>query len=65
MDAADGIRLDDLELAEGYSRIDLAEFLDMLVEDGFIHFTEDADANRTWVPASRLARLWWKRSRLA
>lgn len=65
MDAADGTRLDDLELAEGYSRIDLAEFLDMLVEDGFIHFTEGADANRTWVPASRLARLWWKRSRLA
>lgn len=65
MDTADGIRLDDFELAEGYSRIDLAEFLDMLVEDGFIHFTEDADANRTWVPASRLARLWWKRSRLA
>lgn len=65
MDAADGTRLDDLELANGYSRIDLAEFLDMLVEDGFIHFTEDADANRTWVPASRLARLWWKRSRLA
>ncbi|MGB2682415.1 MAG: ATP-binding protein [Candidatus Competibacter sp.] len=65
MDAADGTRLDDLELAEGYSRIDLAEFLDMLVEDGFIHFTEDADANRTWAPASRLARLWWKRSRLA
>ena len=65
MDTADGTRLDDLELAEGYSRIDLAEFLDMLVEDGFIHFTEDADANRTWVPASRLSRLWWKRSRLA
>lgn len=38
--------------------------LDMLVEDGFIHFSEDADANRTWRPASRLARLWWKRSRL-
>lgn len=36
----------------------------MLVEDGFIHFSEDADANRTWRPASRLARLWWKRSRL-
>lgn len=65
MEATDGTRLDDLELAEGYSRIDLAEFLDLLVEDGFIHFTEDADANRTWVPASRLARWWWKRSRLA
>lgn len=65
MEAADETRLDDFELAEGYSRIDLAEFLDMLVEDGFIHFTEDADANRTWVPASRLARWWWKRSRLA
>lgn len=65
MEAADGTPLDDLELADGYSRIDLAEFLDMLVEDGFIHFSEDADANRTWLPASRLARLWWKRSRLA
>ncbi|WP_300451111.1 ATP-binding protein [Accumulibacter sp.] len=64
MEAADGTPLDDLELPDGYSRIDLAEFLDMLVEDGFIHFSEDADANRIWVPASRLAKLWWKRSRL-
>lgn len=65
MNATNGATLDDLELAEGYSRIDLDEGSRMLVEDGFVHFTEDADANRTWVPASRLARLWWKRSRLA
>lgn len=64
MNAPEGARLDDVELPDAYSRIDLAEFLDMLVEDGFVRFTEDADANRTWVPASRLARLWWKRSRL-
>ena len=65
MEAENGAQLDDFELAENYSRIDLAEFLDMLVEDGFIHFSEDVDANRTWMPASRLAKLWWKRSRLA
>lgn len=65
MDAKEETPLDDLTLPEAHTRIDLAEVLDMLVEDGFIHFQEDAEANRLWKPASRLARLWWKRSRLA
>lgn len=65
MESETGTRIDDLKLAEGFTAIDLAEVLDMLVEDGFIRFTEDGDGNRTWFPASRLARLWWKRSRLA
>ncbi len=57
--------LDDLSLPEPYTRIDLAEFLEMLVEDGFVSFTEDESGVRTWLPASRLVRLWWKRARLA
>ncbi|MBX3668042.1 MAG: hypothetical protein KF778_06530 [Rhodocyclaceae bacterium] len=58
-------RLDDMALPEGYTRIDLAEVLDMLVEDGFVRFAEDAEGNRSWLPGSRLAKLWWKRARLA
>ncbi|MER2518706.1 MAG: AAA family ATPase [Candidatus Accumulibacter phosphatis] len=65
VDANTGTQLDELELPEGYTRIDLADVLDMLVEDGFIRFSEDSDGNRSWQPASRLAQLWWKRSRLA
>ncbi len=64
-DAGDGSQLDAPALPDRYSRIHLAESLEMLVEHGFIHFTEDADGNRTWLPASRLAKLWWRRSRLA
>lgn len=65
MEADAGTSLDDLGLADNYTRIDLAEVLDMLVEDGFLRFSEDAEANRTWYPASRLAAFWWKRARLA
>jgi len=65
MEADEGTQLEGLALPETYSRIDLAESLEMLVEDGFVHFTEDVEGNRTWVPASRLVRLWWRRLRLA
>jgi hypothetical protein len=62
---AEGASLDELPIPEPYNRIDLAEFLDMLVEDGFVTFTEDEEGQRTWRPASRLVRLWWKRNKLA
>ena len=65
IDASTVTQLNDLALPESYSSIELAEALDMLVEDGFIRFTEDADGNRNWLPASRLAKLWWQRARLA
>ena len=65
MESVNGTQLESLALPDAYSRIDLAESLEMLVEDGFVHFTEDVEGNRTWVPASRLVRLWWRRSRLA
>jgi hypothetical protein len=48
-----------------FTRVELALALDMLFEDGFIHFTEDANGLRLWKPASRLAKLWWNRSRLS
>lgn len=44
---------------------DLKEAMEILVEDGFVDFTEDADYERHWKPASRLAKNWWKRSGLA
>jgi hypothetical protein len=56
---------DSIACAEPFTRVDLALALDMLAEDGFIHFTENAQGVRLWKPASRLARLWWARSRLA
>jgi hypothetical protein len=46
-------------------RVHLALALDMLTEDGFLRFSEDAEGERLWKPGSRLARLWWKRARLA
>lgn len=64
MDSTSATTLDDWALPAPYTRIYLAEFLDMLVEDGFLSFTEDAQGDRAWVPASRLVRLWWKRARL-
>lgn len=60
-----GTQLEGLDSPQIYSQIDIAQTLDMLVEDGFINFIEDADGERSWMPASRLARLWWKRSKLA
>lgn len=65
MDSNAPVQLDDLALPAAYTRIDLAEFMDMLVEDGFLSFTEDAHGERAWLPASRLVWLWWKRARLA
>jgi hypothetical protein len=47
-----------------FTRVDLALALTMLSEDGFIHFTEDGNGERLWKPASRLAKLWWQRSKL-
>lgn len=65
MSQPDGAPLEDLDLQAPYTRIDLAEFLDMLVEDGFVTFSEDEQGRRHWRPASRLALLWWRRSGLA
>lgn len=49
---------------ERFTRVDLALALTMLAEDGFVHFTEDSEGERLWKPASRLVKLWWKRSKL-
>ncbi len=65
MEAEHGTTLDGLSLPRSYTRTELSAFLEMLVEDGFVHFTEDVDGNRTWQPASRLAALWWQRAGLA
>lgn len=64
MESEAAIEVDGIVLTDPHTRIDLAAALDMLVEDGFIHFSEDAEGTRVWLPASRLARLWWKRSGL-
>jgi hypothetical protein len=54
-----------IPLTASYSGVDLSVALTMLWEDGFIQFTEDVDGERSWRPASSLARAWWKRSKLA
>jgi hypothetical protein len=59
------VSLDQLAASDRFDRVELAQTLTMLTEDGFVGFTEDAEGSRLWKPASRLARLWWKRSRLA
>lgn len=65
MTAADPVEQADLPVGEPFTRVDLDVALGMLVEDGFVHFREDRDGNRLWKPGSQLARLWWKRARLA
>lgn len=65
MGAKAPIEQNDLPVTAPFTRIDLDLALGMLVEDGFIHFTEDRDGNRFWKPGSQLACIWWKRARLA
>ena len=65
MEAAAPCAHADIPRAEGFGEVDLSLALDMLTEDGFFHFTEDLDGERYWKPASNLARLWWKRAKLA
>lgn len=65
MDAQDSCAHDDIPSGAPFTRVDLSLALDMLVEDGFLRFTENESGERRWKPASRLAKLWWKRSRLA
>lgn len=48
-----------------FTRPDLAEALAMLVEDGFVRFTEESDGSQLWFPASSIASLWWRRAKLA
>ncbi len=55
----------DLTCAKPYTPLDLDLALETLADDGFIHFAETAEGDRLWRPASRLAKLWWKRARLA
>ena len=54
-----------MPLPEDCTQVDLSFALRMLVEDGFLTFSENADGDRFWKPASRLARTWWRRARLA
>ena len=63
--AVETCRGEDLPCAAAFDRIDLMEAMEMLVEDGFVDFTEDADYERHWKAGSRLAKNWWKRSGLA
>ncbi len=64
MEAEPACPHDDIPCDDPFTQVELALALEMLVEDGFVHFTEDAGGERLWKPASRLAKLWWTRSRL-
>jgi hypothetical protein len=65
METEAGCCHDSIPCPAPFTRVDLGLALTMLTEDGFIHFVEDAEGDRLWKPASRLAKLWWKRSKLA
>ena len=65
MDAKSACPQDSITCDAPFTQVSLALALTMLAEDGFIHFTEKANGKRLWKPASRLAKLWWQRSRLA
>lgn len=64
MEAQAPIEQDVIPAQEPFTRIDLDVALGMLLEDGFVHFTEDRDGNRFWKSGSRLASIWWKRAKL-
>lgn len=49
----------DLSCPPSFTQLDLGKALDMLVEDGFIRFTQKASGARHWRAASNLARIWW------
>jgi hypothetical protein len=55
---------DSVDCEPPFTPVDLSEVFNMLLEDGFIHFTEDGEGERLWRPASKLAKLWWKRSKI-
>lgn len=65
MQSKDPIEQSALTSPDPFTRIDLDVALGMLVEDGFVHFTEDREGDRFWKPGSQLARIWWKRAKLA
>lgn len=65
MQADNPIEQSALPSPDPFTRIDLDVALGMLVEDGFVHFTEDREGDRFWKPGSQLARIWWKRAKLA
>lgn len=57
-----GFQQANFKIPEPYDQIDLRDAVDLLREDGFLVFKEDRDGNRTWMPASRLVRLWGRNS---
>jgi len=42
-----------------FTQLRLGWALDMLVEDGFVRFSQKANGMRHWRPASNLAKMWW------
>lgn len=49
----------ELPCADAFSQLDLGSVLDMLVEDGFVRFSQKSGGERLWRPASNLAKIWW------
>lgn len=54
----------DIECGSPYSQLELSMALEIMADDGFITFSENAEGERSWKCANRLARLWWKRAKL-
>jgi len=56
---------DEIPCPAPFTQVRLGVVLDMLVEDGFVRFTQKIDGTRFWKPASSLAKIWWSGKRWA
>jgi hypothetical protein len=45
--------------ASPFTQVRLGRALDMLVEDGFVRFSQKVNGTRHWRPASNLSKMWW------
>jgi hypothetical protein len=59
LEAADYCEHARIPCARPFTQVRLGRALDMLVEDGFVRFSQKANGMRHWRPASNLAKMWW------
>lgn len=59
MATTDSCPHDAIPCPPGVNQRQLGLMLDMLIEDGFIRFSQKNDGTRHWRAASSLSRMWW------
>lgn len=65
LEASEPVTQENIPVGDGFTSVDLDLALEMLAEDGFLSHVETKDGDRSWLPASRLSLLWWRRAKLA